>query len=131
MAEKIFQQEFAKAQYVSALSAGASEAITLTIEERGRFSQMNQLLVTNRDAVDLKIVLNGDANITGNIFEVQAGATLSIDPEMGVFFSFLTVTNLDSATACTANKSLVRMGRYTLVDKPETLGLEPKKPGES
>jgi hypothetical protein len=129
MTEQIFQQEFAKAQYVSALSAGASEAVVLSTEERGRYQQLNQLLITNRDAVDLKVILNGDVNITGNIFEVQAGATLSIDPNMGVFFSWLTITNLDSSTACTANKSLVRMGRYTLVNKPSDLGVEAKIPG--
>lgn len=119
----LFEEKFAKAAYVSALAAGAKETLASTTQEMSQYGQNNSLVVTNRDAVDVKIILDDNANITGNVYEIQAGTNFVIDPSEGTLFSFVSVTNLDAATAVTVNKIRVRWARYIPQTNPDKLGL--------
>lgn len=119
----LFEEKFSKAAYVSALAAAAKQTITPTPQEMSQYGQMNSLIITNRDAVDIKAILNDDANATGNVYEIQAGTNFVIDASEGILFSFVSITNLDAATAVSANKIRVRMARYVPTD-PQNLGLK-------
>jgi hypothetical protein len=120
----LFEEKFSKAAYVTTLAAGAKETLASTPQERSQYGQYNSLIVTNRDAVDVKIILDDNANITGNIFEIQAGTNFVIDPSEGILFSFVSITNLHSATAVTANTIRVRWARYVPQTNPDKLGLK-------
>lgn len=97
--------------YNTAVAAGAKEAILDTPSNMRQYGQFNMLYVKNRDAIDVKIVLDDNANLTGNIFELAAGDTLILEPEDGFRFSFISQTNLHASTAETANKILFRWAR--------------------
>lgn len=120
----LFEEKFAKAAYVSALAAGTKETLASTPQEMSQYGQNNSLIVTNRDAVDVKIILDDNPNITGNIYEIQAGTNFTIEPSEGILFSFVSVTNLDAATAVTANKIRVRWARYVPTTNVDKLGLK-------
>lgn len=118
----LFEEKFSDGTYVSALAAGAKETLTSSYQNRSLHGQNNSLIITNRDAVDIKVILDDNANIAGNVYEVQAGTNFVIEPTEGIFFSFVSVTNLDASTAVTANKIRARWGRYVPAEA-QRLGL--------
>ena len=119
----LFEEKFAKAAYVSALAAGTKETLASTTQEMSQYGQMNSLIITNRDAVDVQIILDDNANITGNIYDIQAGTNFVLDPSEGTLFSFVSVKNLHASTAVTANTIRVRWARYVPQSNPGKLGL--------
>lgn len=87
----------------TALAAGGTEEI---VAQPSRVGNFNFLLVQNRDAVDIAILLDNQTT-EGKYFEVQAnGGILVINPEDGVVFRQIVQKNLDGATAETASKIL-------------------------
>jgi hypothetical protein len=103
-------EDFANSSYNSALAAAAVETITDTKHNKEKFGPFNRLLVSNRDAVDIKIQFNG-LSTEGRIIEIPAGGTFLLEPEDGVTFDFITQTNLDSAVAESASKILFRWAK--------------------
>jgi len=106
-----FNEVYTSDAFNTAVAATASETITDTIGNRRQYAPFNKLFVKNRDAVAIKIELDGLAT-PGFRFELAAGETLILSPEDGdPEFSYIKLTNLDSATAETANTILIRWAK--------------------
>jgi len=111
MPSNAYEIIFAEAGYNSALAAGAKENFQSSEHNKNKYGQFNHLYIKNRDVVDYKIQLDGEGNTVGKLFEVAAGDTLILEPEDGILFMFLVITNLHASTAGTANSLLIRWAR--------------------
>lgn len=103
----IWKEIYTDSKFNTAIAAGVVETIADEVADRRRYGPFNRLLIKNRDAVDIQILLDGLAT-DGFIFEIAAGETLILEPEDGIKFSYLTQKNLDGATAETVDNILFR-----------------------
>jgi hypothetical protein len=105
MTDQIWKEEESNSAFNTAIAASTQEEIcTGTL----RVNAYNRLLVQNRDAVDIRILLD-NATGQGKIFEVQAsGGIFQIEPSDGIWFTRMSQLNLSAATAQVANKILFR-----------------------
>jgi len=95
-ANEVFRDSKANA----AIAAGATETITSTIGNRRQYGPFNRLIVSNRDAVDIQIQLDGEDSVgAGRIFDIASGESLILDKEFGETFQYFVVKNLDATTA--------------------------------
>jgi hypothetical protein len=82
----------------TAIAAAASEQIISGTNSAPFF---NSLVVTNLDAVDIEIYLDGQ-NVPGRRFNISHNGGLAIDPEESIHFNSITQKNIDGAVAETA-----------------------------
>jgi len=114
MAGVIWREVFTDSAYNTAVAASGSETVKSTASNRHLYAPFNRLLVHNRDAIAIKMYLDG-LDIAGNIFQLAAGEILIIEPEDGITFTTLKIENLDSATAETADTILYRWAKAVKV----------------
>lgn len=98
------------------LAAGGTEQI---FSNPARVAHWNFLHVVNRDAVDIRLNMDGQTG-EGKSWIVQAnGGILSIEPEDGIVWRTLDQVNLDGATAEVVGKIDFSIARKEPVDPEE------------
>ena len=112
----IWKEIYTEHQHNSIIAAGATEGILSTKSLMNEFGPFNRLMVHNRDAVDIQILLDGLTE-AGKLFELAAGETLMIEPEDGITFRFLTQKNLDGVVAEVADEILFRWAKCVREEK--------------
>lgn len=100
----IWKEVASDSAFNTAIAAAATEKFQST---DSRVQNFNRLEISNRDAVDIQIQLNGQTT-KGRIFEIPAGSMFTIEPDEGIWFAWVVQQNIDAATAETANKILFR-----------------------
>jgi len=93
----------------TALAAAAVEKIEFTDAIDAR--NFNSLQVYNNDSVFIRIGLNGSTD-RGKVLIVPPGGKEQIPQENGEIFDYVTITNLDAATALTIGTIYLVAGRY-------------------
>lgn len=106
----IWKETFADSAYNTNIAAAALQTVQSTEANKAKFAPFNRLLIHNRDAVDIKIYLDG-LDVTGRIFQLSAGEILLIEPGDGITFVNVKQENIDAATAETADKILFRWAK--------------------
>ena len=101
---------FLDSKYNNAIVAGATESYVSTENERANNAPFNFLVVTNRDIIDIKIMLDG-LTTAGKFYEIAGGGFLVLNPEDDETFSFIKQENLHATDAETADLILFKWGR--------------------
>jgi len=101
---------FLDSKYNTAIVVAATESMVSSENERGNYAPFNFLVVTNRDTVAIKVMLDG-LETDGKFYEVSAGSVLILNPEDDETFSFIKQENLDAVAAETADLILFKWGR--------------------
>jgi len=115
MPDFVWKEIFPDNAFNTAVAASGTETIQSLKANQIQYAPFNRLLVNNRDDVPIKVELDG-LSTAGNVFELEPKDVIVIEPSDGITFSFLFVTNLDSATAETANKILFRWSKAVAVE---------------
>lgn len=82
------------------------------IQSRQKYGSYNRLLVMNNSTEDIKVTLD-----TTDLTILIPGASVSIDPEEGIRWELLKLTNLDAANAAGANEISVRQSTAIPITK--------------